>query len=114
MLEKYNFLKRDKVIGILSYDDEDKKFNFEKISKDINDYPLPFFFHRGFNEKVPEDILYNYLEERVIDKHYTGLNEVLDLIGIEKWDLYKILKYNMGKTDRDQYWIDFNNPVDDK
>ena len=111
MLESYNFLKKDKIIGILSYDTETKKFSFKKISKNKKDYPLPFFIHTPFNDDVEDDILYNYLEERVIDKNNMGINEVLDMLGLSEWNLYDILKYNNGKTNRDMFWIDFKHPL---
>lgn len=111
MLESYNFLRKDKIIGLLNYDTDTKKFTFTKLSKRKEDYPTPFFFHTSFNEEVNEDILYNYLEERVIDKHNVAVDEVLDNIGLVDWDLYGILKYTNGRTNRDMFWIDFKHKI---
>ena len=52
MLESYNFLRKDKIIGLLNYDTDTKKFTFTKLSKRKEDYPTPFFFHTSFNEEV--------------------------------------------------------------
>ena len=40
-----------------------------------------------------------------------GINEVLDMLGLSEWNLYDILKYNNGKTNRDMFWIDFKHPL---
>lgn len=111
MLKDYNFYKKDKVIGILEYDTESKNFYFKKLSKDIKDYPTPFFFRRSFDKPVPSNVLYNYLEERVIDKNNVRVNDILDYMGLVKWDLYEILKFTLGRTDRDSFWIDFSNEL---
>lgn len=111
MLKSYNFLKYNKVIGILHYDTETKQFSFSKLSKLKQDYPVAFFFNTPFDEEVDLDVLYNYLEERVCDKHNQRINDLLDYMDLVEWDLYEILKFNMGRTMSDMFWIDFDKEV---
>ena len=79
------------------------------VDEDDGDYPVLLF---GLDKELPRDdsehIRY-WLEERVIPKTRQGLDWALSSVGLDHWDLEKLLELNHGKCSIDSYYLEIIN-----
>ena len=94
------------VQGILSYDKDSDKYGITLPEKKASQLDICFqqWYRRGFTE-VPEDLVMNWIDSRVIPSNRQGMKSILAEMGIEEYNLFDMLMYCDGRCQMDSAYI---------
>jgi hypothetical protein len=102
-------IEDDTIVGKIVKHSDGKYTSECLVDDNDGDYPVLLF---GFNKELPRDdsehIKY-WLEERVVPKTRQGLDMILASVGMDHWDLEKLLELNHGRCSMDWYYLEIIN-----
>ncbi|MCR5848303.1 MAG: Hin recombinase [Lachnospiraceae bacterium] len=99
---RIEFMNKDKCLSVILVD-----FYSEQI-RVINHTDNPILRPFGIKAKPTwEDFMY-FLEERCIPKERFGIKQVLKDLGLEQYDVIRILEKTGGRTGEDDMWMKFS------
>ena len=102
-------ISNDDIVGKIIKDNNGKYTSECLVDKDDHDYPVTLF---GFNKELArdnQDLIKFWLEDRVIPRTRQGLNMTLESVGLDHWDLEKLLELNHGRCSNDWYYLEIIN-----
>ena len=103
---RFSYMVKDEVIAEVEFNYSTGKV---KVKNYIDDpVMLPF----GVNENPTIKDLDRFLESRCVSRNRGNLKDVLNLIGVEEYDPYLIVRETYGLLWDDYSWIKFEDEVD--
>lgn len=109
MLENYTLMYKDIEVGIITYNQELDKFEFQ-LNENIKDTkylpPILYDYTKLSLDYKPqhENILY-WVEDRVMPPDRDGIDHILDKMGLNFYDAWNICKANKGMSLEDYWWL---------
>lgn len=109
-LEKYELLdysNNNAFMGYVYYNPETDKFSITLADDYTGKYPDLYFricIQRGLKE-MPQDMVDEFIEERVLPPNRQGLSDILQRIGLKEYNIHDIIVYNKGISDVDRLWF---------
>ena len=98
---KFDYMYQDDVTTHVEFN---RKNGEVRIKNFTNDILLRMF---GVNENPTCDDLYKALEDRCFSRKRKDLNILLELLGLNEYNPFKIVEKTLGRTWHDTFWIRF-------
>lgn len=99
---KFNYMgPNNEILTSVSVNKLTKKVTFKNYTND----PMDCVF--GIQKTATYDDLVKFFEGRCISKERSDIKDILDLLGLKKYDPYQICKKSKGTSAQDENWIDF-------
>lgn len=99
---KFNFMDgNNQIITSVYVNPLTKKVKIKNYSDDIVDRAF------GVNENPTYHDVLDFLESRTFPRNRTNINDILKDMGLNKYDPYLMCKKLNGRTEQDDFYIDF-------
>lgn len=99
---KFNYMDKDgNILTSVIVNNFTKKVKIVNYTNDIMDRAF------GVKEKVTYEDVMDFFKDRTFPRNRADLQDILDYLGLKKYDPYLMCKKLAGKTAQDENWIDF-------
>ena len=99
---KFNYMgPNNEILTSVSVNKLTKKVTFKNYTND----PMDCVF--GIQKTATYDDVMYFFERRTFPKNRVGIEDILEYMGLKKYDPYRMCKFLKGKTEQDENWIDF-------
>ena len=78
-----------------------KKVKIKNFTDDIMDRAF------GVNEKPTYEDVLKFFESRTFPRNRVSINDILESMGLKEYDPYLMCKKLQGRTEQDNFYIDF-------
>ena len=103
----YIMLKNEKLVWIEA-NPETKEFKLERLCNEHNKLPVPLFnFKPPIREIFEWDNIEFFITNRVFSQGRDDLHDLLDLLGLVKYDPWNICVATHGRISDDPYWLKY-------
>ena len=99
---------RDKIVGILNYDEKTKKYTIE-IPENVTPKEAPFMMSLLLKKGVrtmDSDLSMRWVQSRIIPSSRQNIGEILRANGMRSYDEHKLLLKNEGRSCQDEFYIE--------
>lgn len=99
---------KDKVIGILNYDVENKSYTID-IAPNVNENEVPFMLSLAMkkdNRTVDSNWSKKWVQSRVIPSSRQNIGEILRVNGMTFYDEHTLLIKNEGRSCQDEFYLE--------
>ena len=99
---KFNFMDgNDQIITAVSVNPLTKKVKIKNYTDDIMDRAF------GVNENPTYQDVLDFFESRTFPRNRVSIDDILKSMGLKEYDPYKMCKKLQGRTEQDDFYIDF-------
>ena len=99
---------RNKIVGILNYDEKTKSYTIE-IPENVSSVETPFmmslFLKKGIR-KMDSNWSMKWVQSRIIPSSRQNIGEILRVNGMRSYDEHKLLLKCEGRSCQDEFYIE--------
>ena len=99
---------RNKIVGILNYDEKAKKYTIE-IPENVTPKEAPFMMSLLLKKGIRtmnSDWSMRWVQSRIIPSSRQNIGEILRVNGMRSYDEHKLLLKNEGRSCQDEFYIE--------
>lgn len=107
MLETYTLMFKDKIIGELKCDGVNFSFKLNEAIVDTKYLPPILYPYDALdiNYKPTSKDIKSWVEDRVVPEHRQGIEDILDKLGLNIYNAWKICKLSKAVSTDDYWWL---------
>lgn len=99
---KFNYMDKDgKILTSVSVNNLTKHVKIVNYTDDVMDRAF------GVKENVTCQDVMDFFEKRTFPRNRADLPDILDSLGLKRYDPYLMCRKLQGRREQDQKWIDF-------